>query len=204
MTVILQLGEIVFQENEVPDSINFGGKQGMAVHQLVGGSREINCMGSIPDNLSWSGLFFGQTATFRAKFLDTMRSSGMIIPLTWGQFSYNVVISHFSGKFERSYQIPYSITVVVKEDLTQPLQVLLPVGYDDAIQNMLIEANDITFLLNYSPISAAMETVNLLIGALPSIAGASSNELALLAQSILKAQSAVLNTINILTASTFT
>lgn len=156
MTVFLRLGEVTFANNEVPESINFGGDQSLSVKQLIGGKRVVDAMGRIDDDITWSGLFFGSTATFRARFLDGMRVLANPLPLTWSQFNYRVVIKSFRAQFERTYQIPYTITVTVIEDLDKPLTQLLPVGYNDAILNQLQEAEDIAFFIANPSISGSL------------------------------------------------
>lgn len=148
MTVFLKLGEVTFANDEIPESINFGGDQSLSVKQLIGGKRVVNAMGRIDDDISWSGLFFGATATFRARFLDGMRILGNPLPLTWSQFNYIVVIKSFRAQFERTYKIPYTITVTVIQDLDKPLNQLFPVGYNDAILNQLSEAQDLATVIS--------------------------------------------------------
>ena len=43
--LILQLGDFQFQQQEIPESIPFGGEQALAVHRLVGGVKVVDAMG---------------------------------------------------------------------------------------------------------------------------------------------------------------
>lgn len=203
MTTSLTLGEVTFSNFEIPESINFGGSQALAVKQLVGGQRVVDAMGRVDDDIAWSGLFFGETATFRAKFLDGMRVGGIAIPLTWGQFSYIVVIKEFKASFQRTYQIPYQLTVTVVQDLNKPFPILLPVGYDDAIQGMLTDANDLALLISNGNITTAMLAVNLAINALPSLANATDAQLYTVLSPIIAAQSVVAQTISVVSSGIF-
>jgi len=199
----LTLGQVTFSNYEIPESINFGGSQSLSVKQLVGGQRIVDAMGRIDDDITWSGMFFGSTAVFRAKFLDGMRVAGAALPLTYNQFSYSVVIKEFRANFQRNYQIPYSLTVTVVQDLDKPFPVLLPVGYDDAIQGMLTEANDLALLIQNANVTTAMLAVTLAINALPSLANATDAELSAVLIPIISAQAVVAQTISVVSSGIF-
>lgn len=174
MTTFLTLGQVTFANFEIPEKINFGGSQALSVKQLVGGKRIIDAMGRIDDDITWSGILFESTASFRALFLDNLRISGAPTILTFGLFSFSVVVKEFKASFERFYQIPYSITVTVIENLNNPVTTLLPVSYNDAINNILIEANDLALLVSNGGVTAAMAVLTTLINEIPSMQDASS------------------------------
>ena len=121
MATRLVIDNFEFMGFEVPDSISFGGSQSLAIHKLAGGTRIIDAMGCDDAPLEWEGIFTGQNALSRAKLLDGYRSEGKMRKLTWGTFSYNVVIREFKAKYERGFHIPYKITCEVVEDLTKPI-----------------------------------------------------------------------------------
>jgi len=196
MPVFLTLGPITFANYEIPQKINFGGTQALAVKQLVGGMRVVDAMGRLDDDITWSGLFFGSTSTFRARYLDFLRVQGNPMPLTWSQFNYQVVIKDFKASFERNYQIPYTITVQVIQDLNKPFPVLLPVGYNDAVIGLLTEANDLAVEIANPSITSAMAILSAAINALPSIVDASSSQIAGLLSDITNTQQAVTTAIN--------
>lgn len=177
MITLLTLGQVIFQNFEIPERINFGGEQALAVKELVGGQRVVDAMGRRDDDISWSGLFFGEAAQYRAKFLDGMRVAGAKLPLTFSQFSYLVVIKEFKASFERFYQIPYDIKVTVVQDLNKPFPILIPASYDDAIANLTTEANDLALVANNSSINAALAALNIAINALPSLQNATNLQL---------------------------
>lgn len=176
--VFLTLGPITFANNEVPSAINFGGEQSLSDKKLVGGRRSIDAMGRIDDDISWSGMFRGSTATFRARFLDGLRSKGDQLSLTWSQFNYNIVIKSFKCSFNAFYEIPYSITVAVIQDLNKPFPVLLPVAYNDAISAAMVEARDLAATIRDPSISAAIALLSVTINSIASISNASSSVLA--------------------------
>lgn len=110
---MLILGDIVFEHYEIPERIEFGGKQALATHKLIGGRRVVDAMGPDDHDPSWSGRLQGETATDRALQLEEMRSAGHVLALSFGDFFYEVVISDLKLTFERTYQIPYTITVTI-------------------------------------------------------------------------------------------
>jgi hypothetical protein len=196
-TTFLTLGQITFANFEIPEKINFGGSQSLAVKQLVGGQRVIDAMGRIDDDISWSGLLFESTASFRAQFLDTLRVSGSPQPLTWGIFNYLVVVKEFKANFERYYQIPYTITVTVIQDLNKPLPILFPIGYNDAILAMLQDLNDLAALIADGGVISAMAVLSAAINAIPSLALASPVDLIPVVAAIAVVQTAVISAIGI-------
>jgi hypothetical protein len=203
MTVFLKLGDVTFANFEIPERINFGGSQALAVKQLVGGQRIIDAMGRIDDDISWAGLMFESTASFRAQFLDEMRVRGTPIPLTWGLFNYLVVIKDFRASFERFYQIPYSITCTIIQNLNNPIQTLLPVGYNDAILSALAELNDLALLVSNPSVTSAMALLSEAINSIPSLAVASDIELIPVISAIENVQVAVTGAIALANSGVF-
>ena len=121
---MLTLGGITFQGFELPEKINFGGKQQLITHKLPGGGRVIDAMGRDDDDIAWSGRFRGDAAGGRARAVDAMRVAGLPVTLAWDNYRFQVVIAEFKADFERRYEIPYSITCVVLTAQTPPAQSL--------------------------------------------------------------------------------
>lgn len=204
MTTNLTLGPITFATYEIPQKINFGGSQALSIKQLVGGQRIVDAMGRVDDDITWSGLFFGSTANFRAKFLDQMRVGGLPWVLTWSIYNYSVVIKDFRPSFERTYQIPYTITVTIIQDLTKPIPILLPVSYNDAIQSLMIQANDLAVIANNANVTTAMAALAVALNAIPDLGIATTAEIATLLNPLANAQSAVSGAIGSLSGLIFT
>lgn len=161
MANLLQLGDFIFLDTEIPSFVPFGGKQMIAIHKMIGGQRQIDSMGEDPSDYSWSGRFFGENATERARFVDSMRKSGSVFILSYFQFRYEVVIRAFTTRLEAPFNIPYTITVAVQKDLTNPITVI-PIGnFDQEIEDTLAEALQLGILINNDPISAALAALNL-------------------------------------------
>ena len=125
--VTVTLGDFVFTNLEIPPSIPLGGTQALAVHNMVGGLRNVDAMGPIEAPLEWVGLFFGENALDRAKYLDNLRVKGKPLSLTWSDLDFIVVIDKFVFNFDREWQIPYSISCVVIKNNGQPVTTIADV-----------------------------------------------------------------------------
>lgn len=109
-----------FSGVEIPEKISFGGSQKLAVHELLGNGRVVDALGAQPQDMEWSGLLLGPSASTRAQDLKMLADSGASCVLDWGYRRYRVVVSAFSGDFLRYYRIPYTLKLTVCADLTQP------------------------------------------------------------------------------------
>ena len=114
--VVLTLGGVPFQDMEVPEKINFGGKQRVAVQNLIGGGRVVSALGLDDGEISFSGIFSGADAVSRVQELDAARALGVQLPLVWGGFFYTVVIERFAAEYRKPNLIPFSINCVVVSD----------------------------------------------------------------------------------------
>jgi hypothetical protein len=115
--IIVTLGSVSFRDFEVPEEIIFGGGQMLAVHQMIGGGRVIDALGSEDGEISFSGTFSGPDAARRAQALDVARSLGASLLLAWNGFSYTVMIGEFVAAYTKPWWIPFSIRLVVVADL---------------------------------------------------------------------------------------
>ena len=109
------IGQVTFDDMEVPEKMTFGGQHQLTVHKLVGGRRVVDAMGPDDDDITWNGIFYGGNAASRARQLDLMRNSGKPYPLTWADFSRPaVVIKMFQCDYTTAGNVlPYRMTVVV-------------------------------------------------------------------------------------------
>ena len=162
-SVIVRLDDFRFGHMEVPKSINFGGDQSLHVHQFVGGNRLIDSMGRLDSDISWSGHFTGSAALSRARYLDNLRVEGDEITFHYSRLRYKVVIRHFSAEFEKSYQLPYRITLTVLEDLSLPVNFASPLSYGDAIIQDYQLALALADFVNDSTLSESMAALGGLI-----------------------------------------
>jgi hypothetical protein len=114
--VVLTLGGVPFQDMEVPEMIRFGGRQRVAVQNLIGGGRVVSALGLDDGEISFSGIFSGPDAVARAQELDAARALGAQLPLVWGGFYYIVVIERFTAEYRKPTLIPFSIYCLVVSD----------------------------------------------------------------------------------------
>lgn len=203
MAVFLTLGEVTFANFEIPPVINFGGQQMLSTKKLIGGERVVDAMGRDDADITWDGLFQGSTANFRAAFLDGMRVKGAPLPLTFSQYNFLVVIKEFEAKFIRSYWLEYKITCTVVQDLNKPFPLLLPVAYNDAINNLMTEANDIAFVLQNPGITSSLALLSEAINSVASIENASASVLTTITGPLNSAIDTTSSAISSLSASIF-
>lgn len=203
MTVTLTLGPFTFTEFEIPERINFGGDQSLALKQLVGGQRTIDAMGRVDDDISWSGLLFGDTASPRAHFLDQMRVQAAPLILNFFDFSFLVVVRSFKPSFERFYQIPYTITVTVIQDLTKPFPLIAAENYDEVINEQLATANALTTEVGIPSVSSAMANVNRALSLIPSLTNATLSQASMALIPVNDARVIVQQQIKLLSGATF-
>lgn len=114
--VALSLGPVLFAAFEIPETIDFGGGQRLAVHDLPGGTRVIDLLGPVPSDIIWSGIFSGVDATSRARLLDRLRVQGQPLTLSWDVYSYSVVIRQLVVQYHNAAWVPYHIRVAVLQD----------------------------------------------------------------------------------------
>jgi nucleoid-associated protein YgaU len=108
----LQLGNVVFAVDDLPDSLNLGGEHVLAVRKFPGGGVDVQPMGAFDENIQWQGTFMFQGAVEKAKTLDTMRVLGQPVYLTMSNFSRLVIIQKFTFDYQNDYYIPYSIELM--------------------------------------------------------------------------------------------
>jgi hypothetical protein len=114
----LILGPVVLDDFEVIAGIGFGGAQRLAVHQLPGGVRVIDSLGRDDADITFSGIFSGTNATWRARAVDQLRAAGLPLPLIWDVFFYTVIIRDFSADYFNGNWVPYRLTCTVLRDET--------------------------------------------------------------------------------------
>ncbi len=122
----LTLGSFAFRGVEVPERLHYvGGTQMLAVHNFPGGARTLQPLGFFPpDEISWSGLFTGPSASLRFFEIDVMyRMTGKTTTLSWGDWSWVGIIKSFLGTPVNEWIIKYEISFVpikVIDNVTSP------------------------------------------------------------------------------------
>jgi len=194
---VLTLGDFEFSRYEIPEQLSFGGEQRLVVHELVGGARVIDAMGRADTPLEWSGLFQGQTALSRARYLDGLRIAGQSLILTWDEFMFEVVIASFRADYQRYYQIPYRINCTVVQDMSNPVTSIASAGIDELIGDDMNFANSLGDLIGDGPLSSLLGGLNSAIGSVSSFATATQSTI----NSVLQPLAAVQARVQLLTAS---
>lgn len=192
--VKLVLGSITFQDFEIPERINFGGKQHAAVHKLIGGNRVVDAMGPDPDDVNWSGRFRGPNAMERAQALDAMRSAGAQVTLSYMSTFLVVLITDFKAEPERFYEIPYKITcTVVSDPINDSLGAIVD-GIDTIIGNALTVAASFTAGGTSAPqiaTAAAVASVSSAVSAAGSLQDASAATLTTVSSTVYNSASTI-------------
>lgn len=173
--VILRLGDIVFSDFEIPESIAIGGEQRLAVHRLVGGARIIDAMGTDDAPKEWSGMFLGENALDRAQSLDELRVAALPVDLTWSSLRYTVVIRRFIANFEAPFRIPYQIVCEVLEDDTGDEGAS---DVDDLIRGDMTAASSLSDTVGDSRLSGLMGTLSGAVSSVSSFAKATQSTIA--------------------------
>jgi len=116
MPTTVTLGPVRFRDFEIPERINFGGLQSLAIHRLPGGARVIDALGRDDAEITFAGIFSGPDATARARALDELRSLGSRLLLTWDEFAFTVVIRVFQAEYRAANWVPFRIGCAVLRD----------------------------------------------------------------------------------------
>lgn len=163
----LKLGDFVFKNSEIPAAIPFGGEQMLSTRTMVGGARKVDAMGPSDTMIRWGGLFRGQEATRRARYLDGLRRAGKPLKLTWHEFSYLVLIRTFLPIEHRYYEISYTIGCVVVSDLTKPIKMVARHGILAQIEADLNDINTLVSLIVDNPLTQAVGQFAAAVSLLP-------------------------------------
>lgn len=149
MATDVQLGDFVFEHAEVPEKLNFGGSQDISMKKIIGGKRQVQALGRSDDIISWDGIFFGDAAFDRAKYLDSLRVAANVLSFTFFDKHFLVIIQDFRPQLEAEWQIPYSISLMIVDDASLPTTVIKKDSYIDKIWADLIVALDIAERVRY-------------------------------------------------------
>lgn len=188
----LQLGDFVFREMEIPEEIIFGGNQRLAVHELIGGGRQVDALGRREKDLEWGGLILGPDAMDRALHIDYLRIQGKAIPLSWGRLSYSVTIEEFHPAYQRYYQIPYRIRCVVVDNLAAPVPQVNNTGLDDQISADMTTASAQVAAINDPVLTELWSTFQTAAAGVASFVNLAASAAAVVVQSLAAVQARVI------------
>jgi nucleoid-associated protein YgaU len=105
----LTLGTVTFTVDELPERIELGGTQSLAVKRYVGGQLDIQTLGAFDDAISWDGTLWFTDALARAQAIDAMRVSGARVAFRVGNLTVDVVVARFRWTYANDYLVPYHI-----------------------------------------------------------------------------------------------
>jgi hypothetical protein len=103
------LGPVSFREFEVPEHLHKASGYIYATHRLGSGGEVIDGVGPEEGYIGFSGVFTGSDARDRCVLLDSLRASGLVMPLIWPGNYCTVVIKKLSLDFHQPAWIPYRI-----------------------------------------------------------------------------------------------
>jgi hypothetical protein len=106
-----------------------------------------------------------------------MREAGEPQQLTWSELDFVVVIRDFRADFQRFYQIPYTITCEVVQDLTLSTAGLGEPGIDDLISGDLGTASGLMSSISDSTLGSLFSSVQSAIQGVSSFANAAQSTL---------------------------
>ena len=129
-----------FQDFEIPELLNAGGTQTIAVHEFPGGVKTVQSLGAFPPKLTWKGFFYGtnpagESAFLRAKQLDQLRFSGLNYLFVYGVWKWEGIITKLDINIHYQWHVEYAIEVEVIEDKS-----VTPVKQTQSLGSILVAA----------------------------------------------------------------
>jgi nucleoid-associated protein YgaU len=195
---VLTLGDFVFQDLEVPESIGFGLEQRLAVKKLVGGVRDIQALGPDPRPIDWSGIFLptpeGESALDRAEAIKSMVIQAQPVTLSWDRIYLMVYIRSFDPDY-RFARIPYRISCEVIQDLTTPDDLSAEPDADDLIDGDMNSINNAVPGIGDSTLSSLTATLSSAVSSVKTFVGAGISTISSVLQPLNAARSQVLSLI---------
>lgn len=182
--IIVRLGELIFNSTEVPQKVNSGGGQMIAKQQLIGGVRVVDALGKNDDDIVFTGLISGIIDQERSKYLDYLRTSGIVVNFTYSSFNYNVVVRDYKPDFRMAYQNYFTITLIVIEDLNKPVTIAIPTSFSDEILGAYQAALTLAELIANPSILSSLSILGITLEGIDDINSATSAEISLMTQSI--------------------
>lgn len=192
----LILGDFEFLDFEVPERIQILGKQKTVIHQMIGGKRVIDVLGTEYDPIRWSGIITGSESSSRVQALEQIRDTGNVVTLTLDDISFDVIVTEFAPTYEFKYRRPYHIEVAVLKRNDAPSGVNSLLGALDALINSSIgEMLGLAGIINISAITNAINTIQSVVSTVKNIAHAAISTVQAIIRPIIAAQQLVHNAI---------
>jgi len=119
----LTIGSTVLLDEETPDELIIEIKRVWAIVTYIGGARVAQDMGPSPADITWKGRLFAGNVAERFAALQSMENAAQLVPLTYLDQAFNVVIKTVRKVYEHRWQGGYEITVTIIEDVSGQYQV---------------------------------------------------------------------------------
>lgn len=187
----LTLGDFEFARFEIPETIPFGAKQKVVVHQLIGGKRQVDAMGSSPRNPAWSGYFVGENALSRARYLKGLCEAGKPLKLTWSELSYMVLIESVDCDFRLAWRIPYQISLEVITDDTALITEVPAPSIQQQVNDDLSATSALAALIGDSSLASAIGAIESTMAGIRNFTTAALSEVRSVLQPIQTARAVV-------------
>ncbi|MHA3052534.1 hypothetical protein [Acinetobacter sp. ANC 4640] len=188
----LILGDFEFLDFEVPERIQILGKQKTVIHQMIGGKRVIDVLGTEYDPIRWSGIITGSESSSRVQALEQIRDAGNVVTLTLDDISFDVVVIEFAPTYEFKYRRPYHIEVAVLKRNDAPSSVNSLLGSLDALINSDIgEMLGLANIINMDDVTNAITEIQTTVATVKDIAHATIDTVQTIIRPIIAAQQLV-------------
>lgn len=197
----LMLGDFEFLEFEVPEQIAIHGRQKTVQHQLIGGSRFIDVLGTEYEPLFWSGIITGAQAGERVSVLERMRDAGHPVVLTLDDYRFTVVITAFNPVYEYIWRRPYSIEVAVVRNEGSPEKVdALTGALQGLIDSDLGRALGLASIINIDAVAQAVRNLHQAVKAVTNFAHATVAQVQAVVRPIIAARNIIQHELALLEA----
>jgi hypothetical protein len=114
----VRIGDITLAGVEIPEKLEWGGKQHLAKFVQPGGVVNLFPLGISYHPISWRGYFSGADALTRSRSLYSMMVNASVVKMSWNDRMYSVIVSRYTASDTQPNWIPYQITVEILRDET--------------------------------------------------------------------------------------
>lgn len=188
----LMLGEFEFMEFEVPERVVIPGRQKTVQHQLIGGRRIIDVLGTEYEPLTWSGVITGSQAGERVGALERMRDAGHPLVLKLDDYRFTVVITAFSPVYEFIWRRPYTIEVAVVSNDGSPDKVdALTGALRGLIDSDLGRALGLANIIDIDAVSKAVQDLHRAVKQVTDFARATVNQIQAVVRPLIAARNII-------------
>lgn len=118
MALQLTIGEVLFDQFEIPERLPISWKQARAVNEFPGGTRTIYALGSFPKPMRWGGYLLGANAFARVAAMERLCAAGLSVEMDYGPFAWLGLVTDFIFNVEHQWKIGYMVEFEPSVDLS--------------------------------------------------------------------------------------